>query len=52
LHAYSLHFNYLGQQYVFQQRPMQGAEFNDEVFTSLVSQQWLQPDNLAWPTKK
>ena len=52
LHAYCLHFNYLGQQYAFQQLPIDGEEFNDEQFRLSVSQQWSQPDSLDWPTKK
>lgn len=52
LHAYCLHFNYLGQQYAFQQLPIDGEEFNDEQFRLSVNQQWSQPDSLVWPTKK
>lgn len=52
LHAYCLHFNYLGQQYAFQQLPIDGEEFNDEQFRLSVNQQWSQPDSLDWPTKK
>ena len=51
LHAYSLHFNYLGQQFAFQQLPIQGEWFTERSFTDMVAEQWQQPDSLAWPTK-
>lgn len=51
LHAYSLYFNYLGQQYAFQQLPTQGEWFVDTPFMTIVAEQWQQPDSLAWPTK-
>jgi hypothetical protein len=46
-----LYFNYLGQQYTFQQFPTQGEWFVDKPFAAIVAEQWQQPDSLAWPAK-
>ncbi|MCT8988191.1 TIGR01621 family pseudouridine synthase [Shewanella phaeophyticola] len=52
LHAYCVHFNYLGQQYAFEQLPLHGDQFVDESFVQLVNEQWDQPELLPWPSKR
>lgn len=52
LHAYCVHFNYLGQQYAFAQLPLHGDQFVDESFVQLVNEQWDQPERLPWPSKR
>lgn len=52
LHAYSLHFNYLGQDYRFKQQPLYGNQFMLSECQQLLSNQWFLPDDLPWPTKR
>ncbi|MGX9461329.1 TIGR01621 family pseudouridine synthase [Shewanella sp. A14] len=52
LHAYSLHFNYLGQEYAFQQQPLLGEFFTLTECQQLMGNQWQLPENLPWPSKR
>ncbi|AZG71580.1 TIGR01621 family pseudouridine synthase [Shewanella livingstonensis] len=50
LHAYSLHFSYLNQAYVFQQPPSFGEQFVLPQCREFMSNQWQLPNDLPWPS--
>jgi tRNA pseudouridine32 synthase/23S rRNA pseudouridine746 synthase len=50
LHAYSLHFSYLEQAYIFQQPPSFGEQFMLPQCQQLMSNQWQLPNDLPWPS--
>jgi tRNA pseudouridine32 synthase/23S rRNA pseudouridine746 synthase len=51
LHAYSLHFTYRDQAYVFQQPPSLGQQFLLSACQQLMANQWQSPNDLPWPSK-
>ncbi|MEH6465414.1 MAG: TIGR01621 family pseudouridine synthase [Shewanella psychromarinicola] len=51
LHAYSLHFTYRDQAYVFQQQPSLGQQFLLSACQQLMANQWQSPNDLPWPSK-
>ncbi|MFT6977422.1 MAG: tRNA pseudouridine32 synthase/23S rRNA pseudouridine746 synthase [Shewanella psychromarinicola] len=51
LHAYSLHFTYRDQAYVFQQPPALGQQFLLSACQQLMANQWQSPNDLPWPSK-
>lgn len=51
LHAYSLHFSYLDQTYVFQHVPSFGEHFLLPQCQQLIGNQWQSPSDLSWPSK-
>ncbi|WP_299802946.1 TIGR01621 family pseudouridine synthase [uncultured Shewanella sp.] len=51
LHAYSLHFNYLDQDYNYTVAPQEGSVFTGSA-VNLQLQEWQQPHDLAWPKLK
>ncbi|QBF82927.1 TIGR01621 family pseudouridine synthase [Shewanella maritima] len=52
LHAYTLVFEYLGQQYQFQSLPQIGSLFTDIACMQQLQTEWASPDELVWPKRK
>ncbi|WP_350432021.1 TIGR01621 family pseudouridine synthase [Shewanella sp. H8] len=52
LHAYSLHFTYLEQDYIFQTPSLFGRQFMLPECQQLLVNQWQLPDDLPWPSKR
>ena len=51
LHAYQLHFCYMGQAFSFCQLPDVGEQFLTPPMQSLLQHDWQQPEQLIWPAK-
>ena len=51
LHAYSVHFTYLEQDYSFKQLPQFGKQFLLPECQQLMMNQWQSPNDLPWPSK-
>ncbi|MGP1721610.1 TIGR01621 family pseudouridine synthase [Shewanella frigidimarina] len=51
LHAYSVHFTYLEQDYSFKQQPQFGKQFLLPECQQFMMNQWQSPNDLPWPSK-